>query len=349
MASWPGVRSSCRMNSVNRPMEKFHVRPLVAGDLERVIEIDCEHTGRRRDGFYRKRLEAALAEPRNFVYLGCESNAVLQGFLLARLQEGEYGTEKPSASLDAIGVDPAAATKGMGRSLLEALDGILQHKGIQAIYTQADWHNSKMLQFFAGTGFSLAPRHILERDVDYLDDSQYVDDLIEEAGRLGDANDYSDGVGGLRGALARDIIPCRSMHEDDLAAIVKIDRKISGKEHQAYYEQKLAEALDESGLRVSLVAEQDDHVVGFAMARVDFGEFDRIEPAAVRDSIAVDPGYTHHLLGTALLSQLLANLSALQIEVIRSETDAEHFDVLRFLQRNGFAISQRLAFVRAVK
>jgi GNAT superfamily N-acetyltransferase len=327
------------MNNVNRSMEKFDARPLVAGDLERVIEIDCEYTGRRRDGFYRKRLEAALAEPRNFVYLGCESNAVLQGFLLARLQEGEYGTEKPSASLDAIGVDSAAATKGMGRSLLEALDRILRHKGIQAIHTQADWRNLSMLQFFAGTGFSLAPRHILERNADYLDDSQFVDDLIEEAGRLGDANDYSDAEGDHRGALARDIIPCRSLREADLAAILKIDRKISGKEHRAYYEQKLAEALDESGLRVSLVAEQDDHVVGFAMARVDFGEFDRIEPAAVLDSIAVDP---------ALLSQLLANLSALQIEIIRSETDAEHIDVLRFLQRNGFAISQRLAFVREV-
>jgi ribosomal protein S18 acetylase RimI-like enzyme len=330
-------------------MEKFHVRPLVAGDLERVIEIDCEHTGRRRDGFYRKRLEAALAEPRNFVYLGCESDARLQGFLLARLQEGEYGTERPSASLDAIGVDPGAATKGMGRSLMEALDGILRHKGIQEIRTQADWRNLSMLRFFAGTGFSLAPRHILERDADYLDDLQFVDDLIDEAGRLGDANDYSDTEGDQRGALARDIIPCRSLRDADLAAILRIDRKISGREHQTYYEQKLTEALDESGLRVSLVAEQDDHVVGFVMARVDFGEFDRIEPAAVLDSIAVDPDYTHHLVGTALLSQLLTNLSALQIEIIRSETDAEHIDVLGFLQRNGFAISQRLAFVREVK
>lgn len=333
---------------MKRSMENFQARPLIAGDLERVIEIDCEYTGRRRDGFYRKRLEAALAEPRNFVYLGCESNAVLQGFLLARLQEGEYGTEEPSASLDAIGVDPGAATRGMGRSLLAALDAILQHKDICAIHTQADWRNLSMLRFFAGTGFSLAPRHILERAADYLDDSQFVDDLIEEAGRLGDANDYSDAESDHRGALARDIIPCRSMRDSDLAAIVKIDRKISDRKHQAYFEQKLAEALDESGLRVSLVAEQDDHVVGFVMARVDFGEFDRIEPAAVLDSIAVDPGYTHHLVGTALLSQLLANLSALQIEVIRSETDAAHFDVLKFLQRNGFAISQRLAFVREV-
>jgi len=330
-------------------MNEFVTRPLVADDLQRVIEIDANYADRRRDGFFRKRLEAAISEPQGFVFLACDIEGVLQGFLLARLQEGEYGTELPSASLDAIGVDPGEATKGMGRSLLGALDEILRHKAIDAIHTQAEWQNSSMLRFFAGTGFSLAPRYILERDAAYLDDLQFANDLIEEAGRLGDSNDYSDAEGDQRGALARDIIMCRSLRETDLPAITKIDRKISGVDHQAYYEQKLAEAMGESGIRVSLVAEQDDHVVGFVMARVDFGEFDRIEPAAVLDSIAVDPGYTHHLVGTALMSQLLANLSTLQIEVIRSETDADHFDVLRFLQRNGFANSQRLAFIRKVK
>jgi ribosomal protein S18 acetylase RimI-like enzyme len=330
------------------PDEKFQTRPLVAADLERVIDIDAQYVGRRRDGFYRKRLEAALADPGGFAYLGCDVDGALQGFLLARLQEGEYGTAGRSASMDAIGVDAAAGGQGMGRYLLAALDEILQHKGIGAVYTQAEWTNLPMLRFFAGTEFSLAPRYILERDAGYLDDSEFADELIEEAGRLGDPNDYSDAEGDQRGALIRDIIPCRAMQQSDLPSIVRIDRKVSGKDHQAYYEQKLAEAFDQSGIRVSLVAEQDDHVVGFAMARVDFGEFDRIEPTAVLDSIAVDPGYTHHLVGTALLSQLLANLSTLRIEVIRSEADAEHFDVLQFLQRNGFSNSQRLAFIREV-
>lgn len=327
---------------------KTTTRPLVADDLERVIEIDSQYTGRRREGFYRKRLEAALKVPLGFVYLGFEYDAGLQGFLLARLQQGEYGTARRTASLDAIGVDRSAATKGIGRALLEALDEILLHKGITSIYSQAEWRNLSMLEFFAGTGFSLAPRHILERSATNLSDLEIVDDLIEEADRLGDPNDYSDAEGDQRGALARDLIPCRAMRESDLDAIVKIDKKTTGQERRAYYEQKLAEVFDESGIRVSLVAEQDDHVVGFVMARVDFGEFDRIEPAAVLDSIAVDPGYAHHLVGTALLSQLLANLSALQTETIRSEADAEHFDVLQFLQRNGFSLSQRLTFERAV-
>ena len=329
--------------------DKTHqTRPLVADDLERVIEIDSQYTGHRRYGFFRNRLEAALAKPQGFVFLGCDKDNLLQGYLLARLQEGEYGTAGHFALMDAISVDPESCTRGIGRSLLEALDSILQHKGIREIHTQVDWHNLQLLRFFAGSGFSLAARHILERRVGNLSDFEYIDTLVEEATQRGDANDYSDAEGDQRGALARDIIPCRLMRETDLAAIVKIDRHILGRERQAYYERKLAEAMDESGIRVSLVAEQDDHVVGFAMARVDFGEYGRIEPVAVLDSIAVDPGYTHHLVGTALLSQLLANLAALKIEYVRSVADAEYFDVLKFLQRNGFEVSQRLAFVRAV-
>ena len=326
----------------------FRTRPLIADDLDRAIDIDAQYIGRRRDGFYRKRLEAALAEPANFVYIGCDADGKLQGYLLARLQEREYGIEGRSASLDAIGVDSASDRKGMGRSLMAALDEILQHKGIGSVYSQAEWSNLSMLGFLARMGFSLAPRYILERDAGYLEDFEFADDLIQKAGRLGDANDYSDEQGDQRGALARDIIACRVMTHSDLPAIVRIDGKISGKNHQAYYDQKFAEVYDQSGIRVSLVAERDDHVVGFLMARVDFGEFDRIEPAAVLDTIAVDPGYTHHLVGTALLSQLLANLATLRIEVIRSEADADHFDVLQFLQRSGFSNSQRLAFVREV-
>jgi N-acetylglutamate synthase-like GNAT family acetyltransferase len=333
---------------MNNPAGEFDTRPLVADDLQRVIEIDSQYTGRRREGFYRTRLQAAQAEPANYVYLGCEEEGVLQGFLLARLQEGEYGTRDRYASMDAVSVDPAMTARGMGRSLLHALDDILRHKGIDTIYSQADWHNLPMLKFFGGCGFSLAARHILERDATNLPEFEYADELIEESAQLGDANDYSDAEGDQRGTLARDRILCRSMRKSDLEAIVKIDLRATGRDHRAYYEQKIAEVLGVSGIRVSLVAEQDDHVVGFVMARVDFGEFDRIEPVAVLDSIAVDPGYAHHLVGTSLLSQLLANLWSLQIEHVRSETDAEHLDVMQFLQRNGFSTSQRLAFTRQV-
>src|SRR3972149_196393 len=87
------------------------------------------------------------------------------------------------------------------------------------------------------------------------------------------------------GTLARDRLPVRSLREEDLAAVVRIDRKLTGFDRSAYYAAKFREVLVESGIRVSLVAEEDGIVNGFIMARVDFGEFGQVETSAVIDTI----------------------------------------------------------------
>jgi len=66
----------------------------------------------------------------------------------------------------------------------------------------------------------------------------------------------------------------------------------------------------------------------------------------VLDSVAVIPGLGHHLVGSALLSTLLGNLTSLRLEIIRTEVDPDHLDVLGFLLKNGFRQSQELVFSR---
>src|SRR5215472_17292797 len=73
------------------------------------------------------------------------------------------------------------------------------------------------------------------------------------------------------GPLARDKIPVRAMKEGDLPGIVAIDRRITGRDRSDYFKERLAEALFESDMRVSLLAERDGLPVGFIMARVDLG------------------------------------------------------------------------------
>lgn len=158
--------------------------------------------------------------------------------------------------------------------------------------------------------------------------------------------DYSGPPAADFGPLARDRIPVRSMAEGDLRAVVAIDRRISGRDRLAYFERKLAEALNESDVRVSLVAELDGVAVGFIMARVDFGEFGRVETTAVVDTIGVDPDYQHRGVGCALLSQLLANLGTLRVERLRTEVDWQDRGLLAYLDRSGFRPSQRLCFER---
>lgn len=158
--------------------------------------------------------------------------------------------------------------------------------------------------------------------------------------------DYSRPAGNDFDTLARDRIPIRSMTADDLSAIVRIDRHITGRDRKAYYARKLDEALAESAVRVSLVAELDDRVVGFIMARVDFGEFGSAEPLAVMDTIGVDPGYRNKGVAAGLFSQLVTNLAGLRVERVRTEAGWNDFGLLTFLDRMGFRPHRTLALRR---
>lgn len=164
--------------------------------------------------------------------------------------------------------------------------------------------------------------------------------------RVGDPEelDYSVPAPTDFGELARDRIPVRSLRESDLKALIAIDRRITGRDRSGYFERKLSEALHESDVRVSLVAEADGRPVGFIMARVDLGEFGRIEAAAVMDTIGVDPDYAGHGVGRALLSQLLANLATLRVDKILTEVDWADRELMAYLDRCGFRPSGRLSF-----
>ena len=108
----------------------------------------------------------------------------------------------------------------------------------------------------------------------------------------------------------------------------------------------MREALRESGIRVSLIAELDGAPVGFIMARVDFGEYGRTDAEAVVDTIGVDQGYRRRGIGQALMSQLIANLSALQVDQVRTEIDWNDIGLISYLDELGFRPTQRIALTR---
>lgn len=171
-----------------------------------------------------------------------------------------------------------------------------------------------------------------------------VPDRIGEAAEV----DYGKPAAPDYGPLGRDRFPIRTLAEGDLRALIAIDRRITGRERSTYFERKLEEALHDSNIRVSLVAEQDGRPVGFIMARVDLGEFGLVEPTAVMDTIGVHPDYRHRGIGRALLSQLLVNLGTLRVERIRTEIDWRDRDLLAFLGSCGFSPAQRLCLDHSV-
>jgi ribosomal protein S18 acetylase RimI-like enzyme len=258
---------------------------------------------------------------------------------------GEFGLARPVLRIEMLGVRGERRGSGVGRQLFAALAAWAERHGIAELRTAALWRQTGMLGWFDALGFALAPDLIVESAVNGgafvagRDQAVSVDDAARheiDYGRT-ESNDHE--------RLTRDQADVRSMTHADLDAIARIDRRITGRERREYMATKLAEAMADSALRISLVARRDDTIVGYMMARADLGDYGRTEPVAVIDTLGVDPGYAHRGIGHAMLSQLFANLGALRVERVETIVPQRDLALLGFLYAAGFVPAQRLAFV----
>jgi GNAT superfamily N-acetyltransferase len=144
------------------------------------------------------------------------------------------------------------------------------------------------------------------------------------------------------GILETDCTVVRLMNEHDLEAVVKIDAAASGRRRPRYFKLMLERAVKQAALQVSLAAEVDGRVVGFAIVSLYYGEYGVTEPTASLDAIGVDPAYRGQHVGKALLRQLRLNLSALRVTTLRTEVSWDSFDLLAFFKKEGFSPSRRL-------
>ena len=141
---------------------KLDLRALSAADFEAVVEMDLRIIGRSRRGYMEKRLKAAVRHPDAHIQLAAVEGGRLIGLVLARIVEGEFGRNEAAVILEAIGIEPARQHRGTGRKLLDGLEQVMRRKGIHDLTTQAEWTNQSLLGFLGATGFTLAPRQILE-------------------------------------------------------------------------------------------------------------------------------------------------------------------------------------------
>jgi ribosomal protein S18 acetylase RimI-like enzyme len=329
----------------------FTIRALARSDLGDVVAIDAMAEGRSRRAYFDRRLDAALRQPARHVQLAAADEHGLAGYILARALDGEFGWTEPGLRLEAIGVRGNAKGRRVGTQLLDALLDYGRRHGIADVHTQSAWTNHAMLRWLDATGFALAPNHVVDCAVDGGAYAPARDDPA--AASRGDGQpveiDYgAQGAGNDFEHLARDNAEVSAMAQEDLDDVVRIDRAITGRDRREYMQQQLAEAMQDSGVRVSLTARRDGIVAGFVMARADLGDFGRVEPVAIVDTIGVDPGYAHHGIGHALMSQLFANLGALRIERVETVIAPRDFGLLGFLYDVGFGPSQRLPFVRRI-
>lgn len=140
---------------------------------------------------------------------------------------------------------------------------------------------------------------------------------------------------------AVDRIEVRGLRPDDMDSVVALDAKNSGRRRGEYFKVKLQQNLAETGIKVSLAAEIDGMFVGFLLARVFYGEFGAMEPAAVLEVMDVHPDFQRQGVGTALLGQLGTNLRGLGVGRLQTEVGWSNQALMRFFHHEGFRPAER--------
>jgi GNAT superfamily N-acetyltransferase len=99
-------------------------------------------------------------------------------------------------------------------------------------------------------------------------------------------------------------IKIRSLSENDLNAVVRIDEKVLGRKRRDFWKRKIA--YSDIYPRPAMVAEVDGKVVGFILGYVSGWEFGVPDSVGWIDTLGVDPDYQRKGIGRLLFDALIA-------------------------------------------
>ena len=146
--------------------ETATVRLMRGGDLDAVVRIDAEATGRARPQYFELMLRRALSLAGLQVSLVAEVEGRVAGYLIGSLYYGEYGMTEPTATIDAIGVEVGLRRNRIAHELFTGFRRNVAAIGVTSIRTEVDWRRFGLVAFLHAEGFTPAPRLCLERSVD---------------------------------------------------------------------------------------------------------------------------------------------------------------------------------------
>lgn len=145
--------------------DRMPVRSLTSADLGAVVRIDRKVTGGDRTDYLRTKIDETFGDSAIRVSLIAEPDGLPVGFVMARVDFGEYGRAEPVAVIDTIGVDPAFAGQGVGRALLSQLMVNLSGLHVDTVETHVARENFDLLGFLYRCGFVPAQRLIFAKTI----------------------------------------------------------------------------------------------------------------------------------------------------------------------------------------
>lgn len=133
--------------------DRIAVRAMTLLDIPAVISIDRSVTGRDRSAYLHRKAEDVLKSRGLRMSMLAEIDGTPAGFVMARVDYGEFGQAEPEAVFDTIGVDPEFAGQNVGSVLLAQLLEQLANLQVERVRTVVEWNNVELIAFLDKLGF----------------------------------------------------------------------------------------------------------------------------------------------------------------------------------------------------
>lgn len=133
-------------------LSRLNIRPMTAGDLDAIVEIDRKVIGKLRPDYWKKIIPQSPVYPVSSLVAEYEGKVI--GFVVGEVSGWEFGVPDTTGWLSIIGVDPDYQHRGVARKLSREFVNNLKAIGVSVIYTLVNWNDWDLLKFFRAMGFS---------------------------------------------------------------------------------------------------------------------------------------------------------------------------------------------------
>jgi len=133
--------------------ERISVRSLTLADLPSVIGLDRGITGQDRSVYLKRKVSEALRKNGVRLSMLAEIDDTPAGFIMARVDYGEFGEMEAEAVLDTIGVEAEFQRQHVATSLLTQMLNQLSSLRVERVRTVVEWNDTTLIAFLDRSGF----------------------------------------------------------------------------------------------------------------------------------------------------------------------------------------------------
>jgi ribosomal protein S18 acetylase RimI-like enzyme len=145
--------------------DRVEVSSMSESDFDDLVRLDRKITGHDRRRYMKRKLDEAMLDSGIRVSLTARVDGLVTGFIMARIDFGDFGRNVPIAVIDTIAVNPDFRRHGVARALLSQLLVNLRALHVDTIETTVAVSNMDFMAFCYRSGFVPSERIAFEKTV----------------------------------------------------------------------------------------------------------------------------------------------------------------------------------------